>query len=82
MPVLFDKDETIKIVDAGQTIFTRFGSTRILALALTLLFLSACAWLDRALVVFYGSLGASAFTLTLYSLHTRPHADRQKEVQA
>jgi hypothetical protein len=76
MPVLFDTDETIKIVDAGQAIFTRFGSTRILALALTLPFLTVCAWLDKAMIVFYSTLGATAFVVTLYSLHIRPHADK------
>ncbi len=70
-----EKEETTSIVNAVQTVFLRFGSTRCLNCGMGLSFLGALGYLDRSNAVAYGAAGLLVVILTLASLHRKSHGD-------
>jgi hypothetical protein len=73
-----DKEETVSIVGALRDVFLRFGSTRLLALAMDLGFFYGMARVDSENAVIYATGAAVVAGVVLVSLHTKPHIDRMK----
>ena len=63
-----DPNMLIELFKTARGIFYRFGSTRLLALAMVLLFLNG-----KNIDVVDASLGMGAFVLTMLLMMMRPH---------
>lgn len=71
-----EKDVFVKISEAVEKIFFRFGTTRGLSLVVLLLFFTGLVYMDKQLGALATWLGFVAFLFSLASFHVKPHIDR------